>query len=189
MEEGRLKQRLVGAVVLIALAVIFIPMLLSGGRNMEMPVFGSNVPERSSEITSIKHIDIDDVQKIESHPINPKRIPIARGLPEPKIVKEKNTTSVVDNVVTRTEKEKKQVVKKTVWAVQVGSFNKRENALGLKDKLRKKKIHAFVERIMKNNKPVYRVRVGPEITRKKAEALKIKLKKEFKLNGLIVKHP
>ena len=71
----------------------------------------------------------------------------------------------------------------------MGSFNKRENALGLKDKLRKKKIHAFVERIMKNNKPVYRVRVGPEITHKKAEILKIKLKKEFKLNGLIVKHP
>ena len=185
MEEGRLKQRLVGAVVLIALAVIFIPMLLSGGRNMEMPVFGSNVPERSAEITNIKHIDIAEVHKTESHPINPKRIPIAHGLPEPKIVKEKKTTSIVKSV----EKEKKPVVNKTVWAVQVGSFNKRENALGLKDKLRKKKIHAFVERIMKNNKPVYRVRVGPEITRKKAEALKVRLKKEFKLNGLIVKHP
>ena len=108
MEEGRLKQRLVGAVVLIALAVIFIPMLLSGGRNMEMPVFGSNVPERSAEITSIKHIDIDEVQKTESHPINPKRIPIAHGLPEPKIVKEKKKTSVVDNVATPIEKEKRK---------------------------------------------------------------------------------
>lgn len=191
MEEGRLKQRLVGAVVLIALAVIFIPMLLSGGRDMEMPLFGSNVPERSAEITNIKHIDIKEIQKTESHPINPKRIPIAHGLPEPKIVKEKKTTSIVDTVValTEKEKEKKPVIKKTVWAVQVGSFNKRSNALGLKDKLRKKKIHAFVERIMKNNKVIYRVRVGPEITRKKAEALKMKLKKELKLSGLVVKHP
>ena len=187
MEEGRLKQRLVGAVVLIALAVIFIPMLLSGGRDMEMPVFGSNVPERSAEITNIKHIDIKEVQKTESHPINPKRIPIAHGLPEPKIVKEKNSKSIV--ALTEKEKEKKPVIKKTVWAVQVGSFNKRSNALGLKDKLRKKKIHAFVERIMKNNKVIYRVRVGPEITRKKAEALKMKLKKELKLSGLVVKHP
>lgn len=194
MEEGRLKQRLVGAVVLIALAVIFIPMLLSGGREMEMPVFGSNVPERSAEITNIKHIDIKEMQKTESHPVNPKRIPIAHGLPEPKIVKEKKTTSIVDTIVALTGKEtkpvtKKPVIKKTVWAVQVGSFNKRTNALGLKDKLRKKKIHAFVERIMKNNKVIYRVRVGPEITRKKAEALKIKLKKELKLSGLVVKHP
>ncbi len=194
MEEGRLKQRLVGAVVLIALAVIFIPMLLSGGREMEMPVFGSNVPERSAEITNIKHIDIKEMQKSESHPINPKRIPIAHGLPEPKIVKEKKTTSIVDTIAAITEKEKKPttkkpVINKTVWAVQVGSFTKRTNALGLKDKLRKKKIHAFVERIMKNNKVIYRVRVGPEITRKKAEALKMKLKKELKLSGLVVKHP
>lgn len=186
-----MKQRLVGAVVLVALAVIFIPMLLSGGRDMEMPVFGSNVPERSAEITSIKHIDIEEIQKTELHPVNPKRIPIAHGLPEPEIVKETKSKSIIETIVSLTEpeEEKKSVIKETVWAVQVGSFNKRSNALGLKDKLRKKKIHAFVERIMKNNKAIYRVRVGPEITRKKAEALKQKLKKEFKLSGLVVKHP
>ena len=189
MEEGRLKQRLVGAVVLIALAVIFIPMLLSGGRDMEMPVFGSNVPERSEEIKNIKHIDIEEMQKIKKQPVNSKVIPIARDMPEPKVVKEKSSKSIVDSIVALTEKEKKPVLNKTVWAVQVGSFSKRTNALGLKDKLRKKKTHAFVERIMKNNKAVYRVRVGPETTRKKAEALKNKLKKEFKLNGLVVNHP
>ena len=189
MEESRLKQRLVGAVVLIALAVIFIPMLLSGGRDMEMPVFGSNVPERSAEITSIEHIEIEEIQKTESRSINPKRIPIAHALPEPKIVKEKNTKSIVDTFVALTEEEKKPVINKTVWAVQVGSFSKRTNALGLRDKLRKNKTHAFVERITKNNNAVYRVRVGPVVTRNQAETLKAKLKKEFKLSGLVVKHP
>ena len=193
MEEGRLKQRLVGAVVLIALAVIFIPMLLSGGREMEMPVFGSNVPERSTEITGIKHIDIKEMQKTEHAPVNPKRIPIAKGMPEPEIVKEKNTRSIAEKIASLTEpakKEKQSLIKQTVWAVQVGSFKKRSNALGLKEKLRKKKMPAFVERIMKkNNQAVYRVRVGPEITRKKAVALKQKLKKEMQLTGLVVKHP
>ena len=187
MEEGHLKQRLVGAVVLVALAVIFIPMLLSGGREMEMPVFGSNVPDRSEDITNIQHIDIEEIQKTQPSAVNPKRIPIAEGLPEPEIVKEKN--SIIDTIVKLTEEEKKPVIKQTVWAVQVGSFNNRKNALGLKDKLRKKKVHAFVERIMKDNKAIYRVRVGPEATRKKAEALKQKLLKEFKLKGLVVKHP
>ena len=188
MEESRLKQRLVGAVVLVALAVIFIPMLLSGGRDMEMPVFGSNVPDRSGEITSIKHIEIEETQQTEQRSVNPKRIPIAHGLPEPEIVKEEKT--IIEKIVSLAEPaEEKPVIKETVWAVQVGSFNKKTNALGLKDKLRKKKIHAFVERIMKNNKVIYRVRVGPEITRKKAEALKMKLKKELKLSGLVVKHP
>ena len=189
MEENRLKQRLVGAVVLVALAVIFIPMLLSGGgRDMEMPVFGSNVPERSEEIENIKHINIEEMQKAEtSQEVNPKRIPIAEGLPEPKIVKEKK--SIIDTIAKLTEEEKKPVIKQTVWAVQVGGFSKRENALGLKEKLRKKNFHAFVERILKNNKAIYRVRVGPEVTREKAETLRKKLIKEFNLKGLVVKHP
>lgn len=192
MEEGRLKQRLVGAVVLIALAVIFIPMLLSGGRDMEMPVFGSNVPERSTEITDIKHIDINEMQKTEHKSVNPKRIPIAKGLPEPEIAKEVKSKSIAETIASLTDsdkKEKKPQIKQNVWAVQVGSFNNRSNALGLKEKLRKKKMPAFVERIMKNNKAVYRVRVGPEITHKKAVALKQKLKKEMQLTGLVVKHP
>ena len=186
MEEGHLKQRLVGAVVLVALAVIFIPMLLSGGREMEMPVFGSNVPDRSEEIKNIEHLKIEEIQKTQPRVVNPKRIPIAEGLPEPEIVQEK--TSIIDTIVKLTE-EDKPVIKQTVWAVQVGSFNNRQNALGLKDKLRKKKVHAFVERIMNDNKASYRVRVGPEATQQKAEALKQKLLKEFKLKGLVVKHP
>lgn len=189
MEEGRLKQRLIGAIVLVALAVIFIPMLLSGGREMDMPVFGSNVPERSAEIKNIKHIDINEIQKKQPAPVNPKRIPIAHDLPEPAIVQEKESKSIVESVTALTDKKKKSVKTVTVWAVQVGSFSKRSNALGLKDKLQKKQIHAFVERIMKNNKATYRVRVGPETTQKKADELKQKLKKEFKLDGLIVKHP
>ena len=189
MEEGRLKQRLVGAVVLVALAVIFIPMLLSGGREMEMPVFGSNVPQRSEAVSSIQHIEVNDKQEPVS-PVNPKRIPIASNMPEPKNVKEKSSGYIVDKIVELTkEYNKNSVSKNNVWAVQVGSFAKKENALGLKDKLRKKNIHAFVERIMKNNKAVYRVRVGPEISLNKAKILKSKLKKEFNLNGIVVKHP
>jgi len=109
VEEGRLKQRLVGAVVLVALAVIFIPMLFSGGRDMEMPVFGSNVPERSTEITNIKHIDIAEMQKSERRPINPTRIPIAEGLPEPKIVKQNNPRPIAKTITKLSEAEKKPV--------------------------------------------------------------------------------
>ena len=190
MEEGRLKQRLVGAIVLVALAVIFIPMLLSGGRDIEMPVFGSNVPERTQEITSIKQIDVEALKKAEAKPLNPKRLPIDHDLPEPKVVKE-NNKSLVETIkeAALPKVEKKKLIKETVWAVQVGSFTKKSNALGLKDKLRKKKIYAFVERIVNNNKAVYRVRVGPETTRKKAEQMKQKLAKEMNLTGLVVKHP
>jgi len=190
VEEGRLRQRLVGAVVLVALAVIFIPILLNGGRDMEMPVFGSNVPERSAEIRNIKHIDIKEMQKTKSHQVNPKKIPIAKGLPEPDVVKTPSP-SIIDSIKNASilKEDKKPLITDNVWAVQVGSFKNRTNALALQDKIRKKKLHAFVDRIMKNNTPIYRVRVGPQTSKEKAEMVKIKLKKEMKLSGLVVKHP
>lgn len=189
MEDNRLKQRMIGAVVLVALAVIFIPMLLSGGRDMEMPVFGSNVPQRSAEIKNIKHIDVEEMQKSTPRSVNPKRVPIAKGLPEPKIV-ETTPNSIIENIKKVTTKSKaQQTTTDAVWALQVGSFSKKNNALALQEKLRGKKHNAFVDRIIHNNKAVYRVRVGPEATKEKAEALKKKLEKEMKLSGLVVKHP
>jgi len=191
LEEGRLKQRLLGAVVLVALAVIFIPMLLSGGREMKMPVYGSNVPERPADITSIKHIDSETLNKPAPTPVNPKRIPIDHGLPEPEIVKEESKKSIVETIkdVTSTKDIIKPTIKETVWAVQVGSFSKRENALALKDKLQKHKMAAFVERLMNGSKPVYRVRVGPVLNHEQAEKLQQELLKDHKLKGLVVKHP
>lgn len=189
MEESRLKQRLVGATVLVALGVIFIPMLLSTDDEMEMPVFGSIVPERSEAISNIKHLDIDVIKKEKSKPVTHKRIPVDQKIPEPEWSKEKK--SIIETIKEAASKEEVQqpVVKGTVWAVQVGSFSKKSNALGLKDKLRKKKFPAFVERIINDNKAIYRVRVGPETSRKNAERVKQQLVKEFKLGGLIVKHP
>lgn len=190
MEEDRLKQRLVGAVVLVALAVIFIPMLLSGGRNMEMPVFGSNVPDRSEKIKNIQHLDIKEMQKTQTYPLNPRKIPIAQGLPEPKIIKEPAATLL--ETITKAssaDKEQKSQLTETVWAVQVGIFKNRTNALALKEKLRKKEIHAFVERLINKDTATYRVRVGPIASKKEADAMNAKLIKEMKLNGLVVKHP
>ena len=190
MEEGRLKQRLVGAVVLVALAVIFIPILLSGGRDMEMPVFGSNVPERSAEIRNIKHIDIKEMQETKSYQVNPKKMPIAKGLPEPEVVKPQSP-SIIDSIKNASilKEDKKPLITDNVWAVQVGSFKNRTNALALQEKIRKKKLYAFVDRIMKKNTAIYRVRVGPQTSKEKAEKIKIKLKKEMNLSGLVVKHP
>lgn len=189
MEDNRLKQRLIGAVVLVALAVIFIPMLLSGGRDMQMPVFASNVPDRSAEIKNIKHIDVEEMQKTTPRSVNPKRVPVTKGTPEPKVVKTA-PSSIIEDIKKGTTSTK--VIKtptKKVWALQVGSFSKKTNALALQDKLRGKKYHAFVDRIIRNNKAVYRVRIGPEATKVKAEALKKKIQKEMKLSGLVIKHP
>ena len=75
------------------------------------------------------------------------------------------------------------------WVVQLGSFSVEKNALKLRDQLRKNGHASFVEAYKHDGKTSYRVRVGPELTRELAEQLKIRLKKETKLSGLIISFP
>ena len=54
--------------------------------------------------------------------------------------------------------------------IQVASFSSRDNAENLTQKLRDEKFDAFVEPAQVKGKRVYRVRVGPEIDRRQADA-------------------
>lgn len=53
VEPVRIKQRVIGAIVLVSLGVIFIPMLLNSERSLDdgMPVFGSNIPNKPAYIS------------------------------------------------------------------------------------------------------------------------------------------
>ena len=53
VEPVRIKQRVIGAIVLVSLGVIFIPMLLNSERSLDdgMPVFGSNIPSKPTYIS------------------------------------------------------------------------------------------------------------------------------------------
>ena len=75
------------------------------------------------------------------------------------------------------------------WVVQLGSFSVEKNAIKLRDKLRKNGHASFVESYERDNKTSYRVRVGPELTRELANKLKIQLKKETKIDGLVMAFP
>lgn len=195
-EEDRLKQRLIGAVVLVALGVIFIPMILSGGRDTDIPQFGSNVPPIPDKIAKIKTFEPEPEPEVKAEPKVeiPQVVPIEHAEHEPAIPK----NSVIAKTSRPAEAKLKSSGSESVprdmtephgWVVQVGSFSNKNNALALRDKLRKNQFTAFVERVMKNNKPVYRVRVGPETRQQDAKQLEQNLLKKMKLKGLVVKHP
>lgn len=75
------------------------------------------------------------------------------------------------------------------WAVQVGAFSKAEDANALRDRLRGGGQPAFVERVPTDKGELFRVRVGPELRREAADALKATLKQRFGLDGMVVAHP
>ena len=81
MEQG-LKERLVGAAVLVIMAVIFIPMLLGGSPESDEPITETNIPQRPDDKSSsrivplletetesgstIKDIKEDDIKPVDT---------------------------------------------------------------------------------------------------------------------------
>ncbi len=190
MDENHLKQRIVGAIVLVALAVIFIPMFLSGDKDSGMSVFGTNIPPKPDNVSRIKTLEIPSPQqppvdeKLVRTPVDEQNVESLDTRDKPGPVKEKpKVVSGLESDVTGKSEDAK------AWAVQVGSFSNPDNALGLRAKLRKKGYSAFVEKVSTKKGEVYRVRVGPEVRRSKAEVLQKELQSKLKLEGLVVAHP
>ena len=75
------------------------------------------------------------------------------------------------------------------WTVQLGSFLKAENASTLRKRLRDSGYPAFVETGPSARGEVSRVLVGPMPDRGKAKDSAAKLRREMKLEGIVVPYP
>jgi len=80
----------------------------------------------------------------------------------------------------------------SAWIIQVGSFSKRGNAEKLVKQLRGKSFSTDIEQASVKGRTMYRVLVGPEIDRKRAEAMLARLNREvkaLKLKGKLKSYP
>ena len=193
MDENRIKQRIIGAIVLVSLAVIFIPMILSGGREQTMPLFGSPIPPKPANIANIKVLEFENTPK-PPEPRSVIRTPVdqhSKAKDEPVEAPIEVSGQPAEKPETKLEVKQpsKEAKPLKAWAVQVGSFSKSSNALNLKDKLLKKGYRAFVERVITHNKTSYRVRVGPEVRRENAIKLQKQIEQKMNIKGLVVTHP
>jgi len=213
VEHNPLKQRLIGAIVLVALAVIFIPMLLDGGGE-EGVSFGSNIPPKPADQRQVRVLKLHDMPKPPERQDSGRALidkdlsappPAAKGQAEQGAAKapakssdagHADATSSQSQPNAGPESGGKTDAKASAdapapkaWAVQVGSFTHRSNALALRDRLRGKHFAAFVDAVPANGGTVYRVRVGPEVRRADAEALQKRLDKHIKGKTLVVSHP
>ena len=197
--ETTLKQRLIGAAVIIALAVIFVPMILDGSGSQESVAFNMEVPP---EPTFTFDSDLPDTNKLDELPAmeKPEDAAIESSVQEedaekslPKTAEETKTTSTQVakvQVVEATENHIKTNSALSAWAVQVAAFSEKGKALALQEKLLASKLSAFTEQSGNGNKSVYRVKVGPELKRENADKLRDKIEKEHGLKGsFVTKHP
>lgn len=197
--DTRVKERLVGAAVLVGIIVAFVPEMLSGPRH-------ENSAPASSDQVRTYTIDLSRGADASGPPreVVPAEAPAADPAPAPETgattpASEQETQSTsVDSTAASSSNEppatpaapaaREAATVDSGWAVQLGSFANRENAERLAQALRKDGYRAFVSRSGSGASTRHRVRVGPEQVRSNAEALAQRLRREGR-DVSIVSHP
>ncbi|MCF6211523.1 MAG: SPOR domain-containing protein [Gammaproteobacteria bacterium] len=200
----QLKQRLVGAVVLVSLAIIIIPMLLPGEGSYTRPQQGSAIPAEPDyrfaplpeppPVPSVAEAPPVPMEALQELDVLGSDVVESAAKKTPSKVVEKPDIKPDLPIDAATPKEssisKAGDGQATAWVVQVGSFSSAKNAHALRDKLRKLGHATFVEVVKgKAEKSVYRVRVGPEVRRDLAEKLQQQLGRDAKLKGIVLRYP
>jgi len=165
MDDG-VKQRLIGAVVLVALMVIFLPMLFSSG-DLEPAEVLVDIPEKPP----IPTFEI-------SEPVKPSEQRQAeKAQPKPQ--------QTLQELVDKEVDENKLPVS---WALQVASFKERDNAEKLRDKLRKAGYKAYIKYRLDVEPKMIRVLVGPVLKRSEIDKIKAAITRHQKLEGVVVRY-
>lgn len=190
MDRNQLKQRIVGAIVLVALGVIFIPIIFE---REEPGISDSNIPVMPKKLETLAEREMplpppQPEKPAETRQLVDEQTPPAK--PENDHPVEPATVTEPTTAKAATAPDKASKTPARAWVVQVASFSDRKKALALRDRLRKAKYLAFVESLSTSNSILYRVRVGPVVKRSEAEILQKKIIKEFKLkDALVMAHP
>ena len=192
--DQNIKNRLVGIIVIFALAVIFLPMILDGSGvrkdtvEVEIPPqpvvdanpeFDRKIIELNAKAEAIPDLEQRFVDEVSSD--NPVvATPVASATSQKKTSK----PAPAADVPSKTGK-----IGGDSWVLQIGSYQDRNKALVQRDKLRKSNISAvFIEQFNVNNKPSYRVRLGPFINRQQTRVAQNKVKAKHDIDGIIMKY-
>ena len=191
LDKG-LMQRMVGALVLLALAVIFLPMLLS----------------REDELRRV----VVDAPGMPQAPVMPQIEMQPVSVPEPQLLPEEPVPDEFDSEAVSSLSEPEQLAALPAepvaaapaqveaaatppasrldanslpvsWSVQLASLSSRSGAETLQKTLRSQGYNAYIRSVDGMN----RVFVGPLIERAEADRLRDQLNRQQKLNGFVVR--
>lgn len=150
--------------MLIALAVIFVPMVLDGPVEQEHAPRSTGVPLALPEPLP--------VQAEETSP--PAPTPVQRPAPTPVQLPEPTPATAGET---------------PGFYVQLGAFSENARAEGLASRVRSAGFDAFVQRAVMQNGTLYRVRIGPIAERAAADTLAARVSRAISERAVVVEHP
>ncbi|MGM0553621.1 MAG: SPOR domain-containing protein [Pseudomonadota bacterium] len=187
--DNPIRFRLVGAVILIVLAVIFLPWLLDGAGYDYMTGIEDPVPDPPSfaepdiALPSEREAGARGDQRprpdtpregmAQLHSLDDEGDAAASGAQAPVPLRERSASEPLE----------------AGWTVQVGSFRDQGNARELEQRLREAELPAFVDTSTTDDRRIYRVKVGPLAQRDQAQALGERLQNDFGLEAIVVAFP
>jgi len=199
-----IRQRLIGAVVLIALAVIAIPLVLDLRKDYEHVIGSSNIPPKPDDFrVEVIHFDTNAEIKVPGRAVDrvvtgsdeaTGKQPVKSTAAVAATTQQTHAVERVGELRSRINDSKDGSVAGAgqaaaeAWVVQLASLTRKQNALLLQERVRKKGLHAFVVSSQVDGNTMYRVLVGPELLRSNAEKQRQRLQQEIKLSGLVIKY-
>ncbi len=165
MMDRALKERIIGAIILVLFVVLVVPVFLDGpADDGEMTSERVPLPGQSGEQNRTVVLNRD------------------RTEPVPAVVDgngsvEEETGSTEDQIVSASAQKEPGTSPTGMWAVQLGSFKERENAVRLTAELQELGFAAFLSQSPTESGGLHRVRIGPLKDRESAEAMAGRLKK------------
>lgn len=200
MDKGLL-QRVVGALVLLALAVIFVPMLLNReDENPQVSMEAPTMPETpAAPVIEPQPVEVptpgsepfpEEYEIIEEAPVTSVETPTtpiesAPALAEPPVAPAPPQASPAPSAPPAAAPEQRLDAANlpVSWSVQLASLSSRENAESLQKTLRTQGYNAYIRTVGGMN----RVFVGPLIERAEANRLRDVLQRQQKLDGFVVR--
>ena len=195
MMDRALKERIIGAIILVMFVVLVVPIFLDGPTNSgEIISEQVPLPGQAGEENRTIVLARDRTQPVPAATSNnppteaqPQTSPVATQRsaspppqrdPEPAQVEAAPATLPATPAASTTG----------MWAVQMGSFGDQENAEKLAADLRKQGFAAFLSQLSTSSGELHRVRIGPQKDRESAEAMAERLQKAGH-KGQVVPHP
>ena len=172
-----LQNRLVGTVILVAVAVIFLPDMLDGKKTSNQDVF-VNVPPAPNQkpIVNPEPFPAERVASATQRPIEIVNEPALDDEPEPQVAAPDETVTAEVSSAANDDLARQTVVEApdeastgNSWVIQLGSFRHQKNVKQLLDKLEDAGYRAFSKPIVTSSGPLTKVFVGPNLDKSTLE--------------------
>ncbi len=196
MKQGS-KQRIVGTVVLLALALIFLPIVFDGEGSYQSPL-SSRIPDAPlitifPQPLQSRPVIVGDIETDE--PTGSTTAAEANEVTTPPVAVLVEDEPVASVEITESQavfsREIPQLTNSGLpeaWSVRLGSFSDADNANALMDKLQAADYKAYTRGITSGQDALTGVFVGPWLNRGQVNEYQRKLQQEFNLAGLVVRY-